>query len=84
MDPEDIRFPVNCHYKIIAEDVPGLAAEIEKIFAEVNIEARFSRTGRSDRGKYVTYSAEITIHSLELMRFIDTAVRKLKGVKVVL
>lgn len=82
--PEDIRFPVVCHYKIIAEDVPGLQKVVEGIFAEVNIVVSLKRSGRSDRGKYVTYSADVTMHSLELMRHVDRSIRAVKGVKLVL
>lgn len=82
--PEDIRFPVVCHYKIIAEDRAALKDQIESVFREVNISVTFLRTGRSDRGKYVTYSADVLIHSLSLMRFIDKALRAIKGVRLVL
>ena len=82
--PESIRFPVLCHYKIIAEDIPGLQVEIDKVFAGMNIRVSFTRSGRSDRGKYVTYSADVMMHSLELMRFVDRALRAIKGVKLVL
>lgn len=82
--PEDIRFPVLCHYKIISEDHEGVQSAIEKVFLEVNIRVRFTKGHHSDQGKYVTFNADVTIHSLELMRHIDRALRKIEGVKFVL
>ena len=81
---ESIRFPVLCHYKIIAEDHEGVQSSIEKVFLEVNIRVRFERGHHSDRGKYITFNADVLIHSLQLMRHIDAALRKIEGVKFVL
>lgn len=82
--PESIRFPVLCHYKIISEDHEGVQSSIEKVFLEVNIRVRFEKGHHSDHGKYVTFNADVMIHSLELMRHIDRALRQIEGVKFVL
>ncbi len=81
---ENIRFPVLCHYKIIAEDHEGIQSAIEKVFLEVNIRVRFEKGRHSVQGKYVTFNADVLIHSLELMRLIDQALRRIEGVKLVL
>ena len=81
---EKIQFPVLCHYKIIADDHEGVQSAIEKVFLEVNIRVRFEKGRHSDHGKYVTFNADIVIHSLALMRHIDGALRKIEGVKFVL
>ncbi len=81
---ETIRFPVLCHYKIIAEDHEGVQSAIEKIFLEVNMRVRFEKGHHSARGKYVAFNADVMIHSLELMRHIDRELRKIPGVKLVL
>lgn len=82
--PEDIQFPVVCHYKIIAVDHEGVQSAIEKVFLEVNIRVRFEKGHQSGGGKYVTFNADILIHTLELMRHIDREIKKIEGVKVVL
>lgn len=82
--PEDIQFPVLCHYKIIAEEHEGVQTAIEKVFLEVNIRVRFEKGRHSDGGKYVTFNADVLIHSLELMQHIDRALRRIQGVKFVL
>ena len=33
MNPEDIQFPVVCHYKVIALDRPGMQSDIEKVLS---------------------------------------------------
>ncbi len=81
---ESIQFPVICHYKIISEDHEGVQTAIEKVFLEVNIRVRFEKGRHSDHGKYVTFNADILIHSLELMRHIDRELKKIEGVKLVL
>ena len=81
---ENIRFPVICHYKIISEDHEGVQSSIEKVFLDVNIRVRFEKGRHSDGGKYVTFNADVMIHSLELMRLIDRALRRIEGVKFVL
>jgi len=81
---ESIHFPVLCHYKIIAEEHEGVQSAIEKIFLEINIRVRFEKGRHSDSGKYVTFNADIMIHSLELMRHVDRELRKIPGVKLVL
>ena len=82
--PENIQFPVICHYKIIAENHDGVQGSIEKVFLEVNIRVRFQEGHHSDTGKYVTFNADIMIYSLELMHHIDRELRKIQGVKFVL
>lgn len=84
MDPEEIKFPVVCYYKVIAVDREGMLADIEKVFLEVNIRVRFSKGHLSKNEKYAAYNAEVLIHSLELMRYIDRALRGIDGVKLVL
>jgi putative lipoic acid-binding regulatory protein len=84
VDPEEIKFPVLCYYKVIAVDRPGMQSDIEKVFLEVNIRARFTKGHLSEHEKYVAYNAEVMIHSLELMRYIDRALRAIDGVKLVL
>lgn len=84
LSDENIQFPVLCHYKIITEEHEGIQSAIEKVFLEVNIRVRFEKGRHSDHGKYVTFNADIMIHSLELMRHIDRSLRKIEGVKFVL
>ncbi len=84
LSSEDIKFPVMCHYKIIAEDLVGVKEAIEKVFLEVNIEAEVTRGRESEMGKYIAFNADVLIHSLKLMRYIDKGLKGIKGVKVVL
>ena len=81
---ENIQFPVICHYKIISEEREGVQSAIEKVFFEVNIRVRFEKGRHSGQGKYVTFNADVLIHSIELMRHIDRSLRKIEGVKFVL
>ncbi len=81
---ENIKFPVLCHYKIIAKDRPAMLEEIESVFSQVNIVTNVERGNLSEGGHYVTFNASVTIHSLELMRYLDKALRAIDGVKIVL
>jgi putative lipoic acid-binding regulatory protein len=84
LNPEDIQFPVTCFFKVIAVDRPGMQSDLEKVFLEVNIRVRFEKGHYSANEKYIAYNAEVVIHSLELMRYIDRALRAIDGVKLVL
>lgn len=81
---EEIKFPVLCYYKVIAEDLPGMEFIIETVLIENHVKAPAVQGNRSANGKYVTYNIEVYAHSKESMNAIDSALRSIKGVRMVL
>lgn len=83
-DNEKIKFPVDCHYKIIAENIPGIDRQIIETLKNHGVNSPLTKSGHSDQGHYISFSADITMHSLESMRLLDRALRSIPGVKMVL
>ncbi len=81
---EELKFPVLCYYKVIAEDLPGMEFLIETVLIENHVKSPAIKGNRSAGGKYITYNIEVLVNSLESMNAIDAALRNIMGVKMVL
>lgn len=81
---ESLKFPLKCHYKVIAEDIQGLDFVLETVLLELKVNAPVGKGNKSDGGKYVTYNIEIMVDSMEMMNKIDAALRNVRGVRMVL
>jgi putative lipoic acid-binding regulatory protein len=81
---QPLRFPVDCHYKIIAEDTEDVRVRIEIVLQELGISARLLQGNHSSQGKYVTFNFDWTLQSKEEMDLIDARLRVIPGVRVVL
>jgi putative lipoic acid-binding regulatory protein len=77
-------FPTDCHFKIIARDEAGIRERIVEAFVAHGVDAPVTDGNRSAAGTYVTYNVTARIESLASMRAIDTAVGRIKGVRMVL
>lgn len=80
---EKINFPVDCHFKVIAEDIPNLAFVIETVLMELKVDAPVVEGNKSAKGKYVTYNVTVRVNFQEEMNAIDAALRNIQGVKMV-
>ena len=81
---QEIQFPIDCHYKVIAEDIPNMAFVIETVLMELKVNAPAVKGHASAGGKYITYNITVTVHSRETMNAIDSGLRNIQGVKMVL
>ena len=78
-------FPAECHFKVIAVDLVGLGEKLNTILSDCGVSSDVFRPGnRSVRGKYVTYNASIYVDTHARMKQIDSALRQVDGVKMVL
>jgi putative lipoic acid-binding regulatory protein len=89
MDPqnpfhEDLIFPVDCHYKVIAEDTLAVHARLEKALQDIGIDKPVLIGNRSSKGTYITFNITITVESKEIMERIDATLRNTQGVRMVL
>ena len=80
---EKLKFPVECHYKIIAEG-DGVRVLIEIALGELGITAPLVTGNHSSHGKYVTFNFDWTVESQEAMDRIDARLRAIPGVRIVL
>ncbi len=81
---EEINFPVICYYKIIAERSDDIRLRIETKMREAGVMSPVKIAHESARRRYVTFDLEILAHSKEYMNEIDSALRAVPGVKMVL
>ena len=81
---EQLRFPLDCHFKVIAEDIQNMAFVIETVLMELKVHSPVVKGNKSANGKYVTYNVTVMVQSQEKINTIDAALRNICGVKMVL
>ncbi len=81
---EEIKFPVVCHFKIIADNMPGVRTMLEKKLQDLGVVNPLSEGTHSSGNKYVTYNLEVKVASKEYMAQLDHAIRTTKHVRMVL
>ena len=83
-DESQIKFPVDCHYKIITENLHGIDILIIETLKNHGVHNPLKKSSASETGKYLSFDVEITIYSLESMKILDRALKSIAGVKMVL
>lgn len=84
MDHEKLEFPLLCHYRIIAHQLPNIDFVIETVLLELGIKNKLKKGNASKGGKYLSFNVDVNVESKETMRAIDDALRSIEGVKMVL
>lgn len=84
MDGENLRFPLTCQYRVIAEKRDGMHFVIETVLMGQGVTAPLRHSRESEKGRYQSFEVEIIVKSLEEMNAIDAALRAIEGVKMVL
>ncbi len=84
LDPANLEFPLECQFRVIAEDQEKMAFVIETVLMQLGVEVPVVRGNESKSGTYVSYSITTVVQSREEMTRIDTELRNIAGVKMVL
>ena len=84
LDPSDLEFPLECQFRVIAEDHEKMAFVIETVLMQLGVEASVVRGNTSKTGTYVSYGITTVVNSREEMNRIDAELRLIEGVKMVL
>jgi len=84
MDSGELKFPLDCQFRVIAENRKGMYFVIETVLIQSGVIAPLQREHESAGGKYMSYSVDVRVDSLEQMNRIDAALRSIEGVKMVL
>lgn len=78
-------FPARCHFKVIAEDVSGVREELNAVLERLGItEVVFEEGNRSNAGRYISFNASIDVPTHEVMTQIDSGLKQVRNVKMVL
>lgn len=82
---EKIKFPVQCHFKVIADVSAGeIGKAISEALAALDIAVPVQGGNQSVSGRYITYNISICVQSNDEMTKIDVALRGINGVRMVL
>ena len=84
LDPANLEFPLDIQYRVIAEDLEKMAFVIETVLMQLGVDAPVVRGNKSKSGTYVSFSVNTRVESREQMNRIDTELRAIAGVKMVL
>jgi len=80
----ELEFPVQCHFKVIAEDLKHMHFTIETVLMELGIHEPIRPGNRSTNSKYVSYNVSIEVDSKTMLDAIDRELRAIAGVRMVL
>ncbi len=80
----ELIFPLDCQYRIIAEDIPNIHFVIETVLIGLGVTTPLKFGQFSSKGKYITFSVDVKILSREMMYEIDAQLRQIQGVRMVL
>lgn len=81
---EEIKFPLDVHFKVIAVESPNLRAHLEIALCDLRIYEDIVPGRSSAAGKYITYNLSMQVYSRQQMAEIDQRLRAVEGVKMVL
>jgi len=79
-----LNFPLVCHYKIIARNLEHMHFVIETVLLQMGIRNPLEAGHISANGNYITYNISVRVDSREIMDKIDSELRSIEGVKMVL
>lgn len=81
---EQLKFPLVCHYKVIAINQENMHFVVETVLLEMGITAPLTKGNVSENKKYITYNLSIEVRNKEEMALVDSELRNIEGVKMVL
>ncbi|OVE75154.1 hypothetical protein BVX97_05565 [bacterium E08(2017)] len=79
-----LEFPLECHFRIIAEDLQNMHFVIETVLMELGVHDPLEQSNTSAKGKYISFSVSTSVESLDKLNKIDKELRLIQGVKMVL
>ena len=81
---EELRFPLDCQFRVITEKKEGMRFVIETVLLELEVFSPLKDEHESRTGKYQSFSVNVHVESMQHMNQIDEALRSIVGVKMVL
>src|SRR5512137_275955 len=75
MDPSELRFPVECHFRIIAENHENMHFVIETVLMGLGVTSPLVKGNETGSGKYASFRVSTVVHSREAMNRIDQELR---------
>ena len=82
--PVELLFPLECHFRVIAEKSENMKFVIETVLLEIGITSPVEKANTSAGGKYMSFNISTLVPSREIMERIDRELRLIQGVKMVM
>ena len=82
-EDENLQFPLNLQFRIIAKNQQGMHFVIETVLLELGVTSPLLAQNLSESGKYQSFSVDVRVESREHINSIDHALRNIEGVKMV-
>ena len=80
----ELQFPLECHFRVIAENDEKMQFVIETVVMGLGITAPVEKTNISGGARYISFNISAIVCSLEEMNNIDRELRQIRGVRMVL
>ena len=81
---QEVVYPALFHFRIITEADVYVKEELEAFMAAYKVAAPLAALRVSSAGRYHAYSVSVEMGSLAEMRAFDAAVKRVRGVRMVL
>lgn len=83
-DITELQFPLECHFRVIAENNENMQFVIETVVMGLGITAPVEKTNISGGAKYISFNISTIVRSMEEINNIDRELRLIQGVRMVL
>lgn len=80
----ELEFPLDCQYRVIAEDIQNIRFVIETVLMGLGVTAPLKFGQHSATGKYISFSIDVRVETKGMMYEIDAQLRQIQGVRMVL
>ncbi len=81
---KELEFPLQCFFKVIAHDIPDMPSRIQTALAGVGVDVQIEPGHQSSHKKYITYNFGLEVDSRETLSAVDSSLRSVEGVCMVL
>jgi putative lipoic acid-binding regulatory protein len=78
------EYPATFHFRIITEPPTFVEAEVVALLASFKVVMPLTPSRCSSAGRYLAYSISVEMRSREEMESFDAALKKVRGVRMVL
>jgi putative lipoic acid-binding regulatory protein len=78
------EYPATFHFRIITELPVFVESEVAALLEAFRVVAPLTQSRCSSAGRYRAYSLSVEMRSREEMEFFDAALKRLRGVRMVL
>ena len=84
MQNQELTFPVDWEFRVIASDRAGMAEDLRKALFTLGFTAAVAHARDSSTGRYRTYGVKLTLPNREALNQVSYALSQIAGVRMVM